>query len=111
MPQPYTKVTPRDSNMELLRIIAMVIIMFVHANFRALGHPTLEELACSPVGTFVRYLWEGLCILGVNVFVMLSGWYGIRFKPVRLGALAFQILFFIVIITISECVIEQRWPN
>ena len=97
--------------MELLRIVAMIIIMLVHANFRALGYPTADELTSSPQSTFLRYMFEGFCILGVNVFVMLSGWYGIKFKPLRLGALAFQIFFFIVLITLTACVIEKRMPN
>ena len=79
--------------MELLRIIAMVIIMLVHANFRALGYPSVDELSQSSTATFMRYLSEALCIMGVNVFVMLSGWYGIRLKPKRLLELLFQIVF------------------
>ncbi len=97
--------------MELLRILAMVIIMLVHANFRALGYPTSSELADSPLGTFMRFLCEGFCIMGVNVFVMLSGWYGIRFKPVRLLELLFQILFFVIVVTAVDCLLQHRTPS
>ena len=100
----------RDSNMELLRIIAMVFIMLVHANFRALHYPTADEMAVSPTGVFVRYLWESLFVLGVNAFVMLSGWYGIRFRLSRLWELLFQVLFFAVCIIAIACIYEQRWP-
>ncbi len=34
----------RDSNMELLRILAMLIIMIVHADFRALNVPSSSDL-------------------------------------------------------------------
>ena len=96
--------------MELLRIIAMVFIMLVHANFRALHYPTADEMAVSPTGVFVRYLWESLFVLGVNAFVMLSGWYGIRFRLSRLWELLFQVLFFAVCIITIACIYEQRWP-
>ena len=101
----------RDSNMELLRIIAMVIIMLVHANFRALGYPDADELALSPFGTFMRYLSEAFCIMGVNVFVMLSGWYGIRLKPMRLFELFFQITFFVIVAIMASCIHKHQWPN
>lgn len=105
------RVKTRDSNMELMRIVAMVFIMLVHANFRALLYPTADELAASPWSPFFRYLWESLCVVGVNAFVMLSGWYGIRFKATRLWELLFQVVFFSVAMLAVACLYAQRWPN
>ena len=87
----------RDSNMELLRIVAMLLLMVVHANFRALPKPDAAVIAAQPVSAFLQFLTEGFSIVGVNVFVMLSGWYGIRPRMVRFAELVFQLLFFGVI--------------
>ena len=101
----------RDSNMELLRIVAMIIIMLVHANFRALGYPDIVEVNATPLPAFMRYFSEGLCIMGVDVFVLLSGWYGIRMKPVRLAELLFQIFFFLIVTVTIDCAVNYRLPN
>lgn len=88
----------RDSNMELLRIVAMVLVMVVHANFRAMHFPSAFEVSVIPGSVAMRYLTESLSIICVNVFVMLSGWYGIHFKLKRLLEFVFQAAFFSVVI-------------
>jgi surface polysaccharide O-acyltransferase-like enzyme len=88
----------RDSNMELLRIVAMILVMVVHANFRAMHFPTGYDLAISPSSVFLRYFTESLSIICVNVFVLLSGWYGIHFKISRLLEFIFQVMFFSIVI-------------
>lgn len=90
----YSKVKKRDSNMELLRIIAMLLVMIVHANFRALPCPTVQETNTEVVSSILRFFTESFSIISVNVFVLLSGWYGIKIKFSRLLELLFQIFFF-----------------
>ncbi len=89
--------TVRDSNMELLRIITMLLVMVVHADFRALSIPTFEEAQADGFSVFLRLFTESASIVCVNVFVLLSGWYGIKFKLPRLLEFLFQILFFSVL--------------
>ena len=84
----------RDSNMELLRIVAMLLIMVIHASNRALPMPNSEDIVANPSSTFLQFTARGFSIMGVDVFVMLSGWYGIRPRLSRIGELLFQILFF-----------------
>lgn len=99
MPRPPV----RDSNMELLRIMAMVLVMVVHANFRALPVPGPSALAANPTSALLQFLVEGLSVIAVDVFVLLSGWYGIRPKMHRFAELLFQILFFTIIgVGVSE---------
>ena len=43
----------RDSNMELLRLVAMLLVMMVHASYRALPPPTQEAIANGPVSMFL----------------------------------------------------------
>jgi hypothetical protein len=83
----------RDSNMELLRVAAMLLVMIVHANFRALPIPTFEEAHTSALSSILRFFTESASIICVNVFILLSGWYGIKLKWSRLAEFLFQILF------------------
>lgn len=87
----------RDSNMELLRLVAMLLIMMVHASYRALPKPTPEAIAADAVSMFLQIMVESFTVVGVNVFVMLSGWYGIRLRWSRLLELFFQVAFFTVL--------------
>lgn len=80
--------------MELLRIIAMLLVLVVHANFKALGAPTLNDMEVSPLLSFVRLLGQSMSIVCVNVFVLISGWFGIRPKIARFSEFVFQVLFF-----------------
>ncbi|MBP5339730.1 MAG: acyltransferase [Prevotella sp.] len=84
----------RDSNMEMLRLVAMLLVMMVHASYRALPKPTPDSIADDPLSAFLQIAVESFAVVGVNVFVMLSGWYGIRLRWSRLLELLFQVVFF-----------------
>ena len=84
----------RDSNMELLRLVAMLLVMMVHASYRALPKPTPDSISDDPVSLFLQISTESFTIMSVNVFVMLSGWYGIHLRWKRLLELLFQVFFF-----------------
>ena len=88
----------RNSNIELLRIIAMVMILGLHVNYLAIGEPSSQDIATSPLQSFVRMFAEYVCIVGVNVFVLISGWFGINYKLKGLCNFLFQSLFFSLII-------------
>ena len=88
---------PRQSNMELLRIVAMLLVMVVHADFRALSVPSVADFDSDTVRTVMRLVFESLSIICVNTFVLLSGWFGIHFKFSRLWEFLFQIAFFVVL--------------
>ena len=83
----------RESSLELLRIIAMLLVLMVHAGFKALGIPTVEEVASSPASSFLRFLSESVAIVCVNVFILITGWFGIRPKVSRFCGLVFQVVF------------------
>ena len=52
----------RQSNIELLRLLAMLYVLIVHADFSTFGAPTMEELAARPVCVFVQYSFECFAI-------------------------------------------------
>lgn len=84
----------RESNIELLRIVAMLMVLIVHADFAALGVPTSIDAHVAPVLTVFRYVWETLSVVCVNVFVLISGWFGIRPNAKSFCKFIFQVLFF-----------------
>ena len=90
----FKKYFNRDSNMELLRILAMFGILVVHADYFALGAPTKADCIVEPYSSACRFSIESLTIVSVNLFVMLSGWYGIHPKKKRFLEFLFQIFFF-----------------
>ena len=90
----------RNSNIELLRIIAMVMILGLHVNFLAIGGPSTQDITFSPFQSFIRLFAEFICIVGVNVYVLISGWFGINYKPKGIVQFLFQSLFFSLIIFI-----------
>lgn len=67
----------RDKNIELLRVISMFQIGILHA----LGHGGV--LAACEFGTieyYVLYFIEALCMVSVNVFVLISGYFLVQGK-------------------------------
>ena len=97
----------RNSNIELLRIIAMIMILGLHVNFLAIGIPSLGDTISFPVTSFIRFFTENLCIVGVNIFVLISGWFGINYKTKGLCNFLFQSLFFSLILFIPFVLAEK----
>jgi len=88
-----SNIEKRDSNIELLRIVAMILVLVVHASFLSLGEPDMDDLASFPVDTCLRVLSQSLSIVCVNVFVLISGWFGIKSSLSRFLCFLFQVYF------------------
>ncbi len=99
MTQPITSITrgPRQSNFELLRIIAMFMVLTIHADFLTFGNPNAEEIATSPWCAFGRIFVESAAIIGVNIFIMISGWFGIKASLKGFCNFLFQVVYFYAI--------------
>lgn len=90
----------RQSNMELLRIIAMLLVLVVHSSWLSLGAPTYEEAHSQVALTLYRCWLPSISICCVNTFVMISGYFGINFSFRKLLSLLFQVAFYILLIDI-----------
>lgn len=88
--------TSRRSNLELLRIVAMLMVLAVHADYVVLGIPSGENFAIAPGASLVRVIFESIGILGVNIFVAISGWFQIKPTAERFSKFCFQCLYFSV---------------
>lgn len=85
----------RMSNIELLRFVAMILVLVVHSNFFALGSPTLQDTLVNPANAMARNLFQSVAIVCVNVFVLISGWFGIHPSMKGFSNFIFQCLFFL----------------
>ena len=71
----------------------MFMVLILHADFWATGTPTSDDISIFPVTSFVKFLIEALAIIAVNVFILISGWFGIRPKVSSFFKLFFQVAF------------------
>lgn len=90
------KVKVRESNIELLRNISMFMILVIHANFVALPRIEYGELVSNSIPSVTRFFIESLGIVAVNVFVFISGWFGINVTKKRVFSFIYLVLFFTV---------------
>ena len=70
----------RNSNVELLRILCMLMVVILHFN----NHCANPGLLGFPDELTSQYTWgfliESFCIVAVNCFVLISGYFGIKLK-------------------------------
>lgn len=89
---------PRQTNMELLRIVAMLLVLTVHADFVALGQADKSpEGLYAMLSSVTRTAIEMSAMVCVNLFVLISGWFGIKASVKGFLNFAFQCLFFLVL--------------
>ena len=86
----------RQSNIELLRVIATLMVTTLHA----LGHGgVLEQYEFSTPDYILFWTFETLCYVAVNVFVLITGYFMVtsEAKPSRLIKLYFQVEFYSIL--------------
>ena len=97
----------RQSNIELLRVIAMLMVTILHA----LGHGgVLEQYEFGTLGYILFWTIETLCYVAVNVFVLITGYFMVtsESKPSRLIKLYFQVEFYSVLCLLASKVIFRQ---
>mgnify|MGYP002515454124 CR=1 FL=1 len=87
----------RRSNMELLRIIAMMLVVIVHMCGAALGLPAPKgDIASITSSDWWKLSVESISIIGVNIFVLISGYFGINTRWQTFWRFSLQCLFYSV---------------
>ena len=89
------KAKVRESNIELLRNISMFMILIIHANFVSLPHLQYNDFISNIVPSIMRCTIESFGIVAVNVFVFITGWFGLNINKKRVLSFIFQILFLV----------------
>lgn len=77
----------RQSNFELLRLVAMLMVMICHAN----GY--VQEADLVGAAGISKLAINQFCLVCVNSFVMISGWFGIKASWKGVAKLLFQVIF------------------
>lgn len=90
----------RQANFELLRIVAMMMIIVLH--YLNKGEMLTAYATDRSAVNYAAHLTEAFCIVAVNCYVLLSGYFLVEsaWKPGRVVSLAAQILFYSVLIPV-----------
>lgn len=92
----------RHSGIELLRLIAMLMVLAVHFDGATFGLPLPD--ASWGYEDFFKTVVESISIIGVDIFVLISGYFGIRLTSHRLGKYISMCLFYsLSIFFLSAC--------
>lgn len=86
----------RSSNIELLRIVAMLFIMLLHINRENVGFPSEPVFVEQPVYALLWSWLRTINLTGVDVFVLISGYFAIRPRVNSVASLFFQGTFYSV---------------
>jgi len=86
----------RQSNIELLRIVAMLLVLIVHIDFISIGPPTIADCHNNVISALLRYFFQSCAIGCVDIFVLISGWFGINPSAKGFFNFIFQCLFFLI---------------
>ena len=57
----------RQSNMELLRIIAMFLVLLVHADFFSLGAPSASDCVNAPVESSLKVFFQAIICMSFRM--------------------------------------------
>ena len=98
--------TVRTSNIELLRICCMLMIIAGHV---MMNHETQFSLVNSD--EIIDLFFRGAFCVAVNAFVLISGYFGIKFKKDRLIHLVIQTFFYSSIFMIIAVLLEWHTVN
>ena len=91
--------------MELLRLVAMFLILMTHANFFSLGRPKAAAFEAEPVWIGLRFAAQSFTYIGVNLFILISGYFAIKPRFRGVAAFLFQVLFFsLAVVGVLACV-------
>lgn len=100
----------RDSNFELLRIISMFLVCMLHVNIIIKNSIEASTIEKSLINLYSCGI-DGFSIVAVNVFVLISGWYGIKFRIKGLYSFLFQVFFYYLGLTIILHVFDIQVVN
>lgn len=84
----------RDSNMEALRIIAILMVLYIHA------FGLISGMGYTEFGKNVTILANCICNTGVSCFILISGYYGITFQWSKLIRMELMVVFYSLCMTL-----------
>lgn len=102
----------RKSNFECLRIIAMFLVLVVHATFISVVIPKTGDVSYNPLQSLCTFLGGSISIVCVNLFVLISGWFGIHYKTKNLISIILTAIFYSFAIYVTLLLlIPEKYSN
>lgn len=92
----------RNSNYELLRIIAMFMIVFIHANMY------LFQFVGGKSAVFYNGMVNGICNIGVACFMLISGYYGMKFDLGKFVRMECMMITYSLMETVLLCLMMPQ---
>lgn len=89
----FLQMKQRQSNIELLRIFAILNVLMGHGCWLGADMPTSGDFSSHFFQEAVRVITSSATIGSVDVFVLISGWFGIHASRRGLGKFIYQVLF------------------
>lgn len=101
----------RIASIELLRILAMMMVVMLHYLSKGGLLTSLTE-EFGP-GAYIAWLLEAFSIVAVNVYMLISGYFLVEsgFKPGRLAELICQVLFYSLLIPLVMMAVGLLEPG
>lgn len=92
----------RQANFELLRIVAMLMIISLHYLVKGWVATPFPFVAQDNAVGVLAWLIEAFCIVAVNCYVLISGYFCVEsvWRPGRVTALFSQVLFYSLLIPV-----------
>lgn len=94
----------RLTNIELLRVISMLMILVLHTRYNGILSVYGDTIN---LNVFLQFLFEAISIVGVNIFILISGYFGISLKRKSICNLLFEIYFYGIVGLIGWMVVQQ----
>lgn len=94
----------RHSGLELMRIVTMLMVLVLHYNYNC------GFLKVTEVRSVIPQLSESLCIIAVDCFVLLTGYFSYRsgFKIKKLLTLWLEVFFYSVVLYLFDILVNGR---
>jgi len=98
----------RQSNIELLRIILMLMIISHHILVHGFGleHLTAQEYKIDS-NTYVELVFNSFLVIGVNCFVFISGFFGIKFNLKKVISIVVKAVTYSVSLYLVFCMLSK----
>ena len=95
----------RNQNIEIMRIFLMLFIVMHHLTINGYGLQNVltgKSTVLMPNHEMIFFaVINSFFIIGVNVFFLISGYFGIHFKIKRLVSLIFELYFYSIILNLA----------
>ena len=93
----------RNSTVEILRIVSMFLIVWFHICGRGLGLFN-EEIPNGGGNSLPLIIIHALGMIGVPVFIFISGYYGVKFRWDRLKDILSQCVLYTLVFYLISCI-------